>query len=443
MDDLITNKKVKVIIGDYRTYNIKKVLNSSKEIINKTDFIASAYIDEELVGSLRIKSRNNSYEIKDMFVLEAKRNLGIGKKLMIETLKFLIIKKKPIILYVNPNNLNAIKLYTKLGFILVKKNDLFGDKYEYIYTKNNENVKNILLKIYYHFVSDEEITKQQNIIIERMKKINIDVKRDIEMYLGDNYFVKFDKRTTDQRKYILTDNSLYLGKFPKEIIINNILRKELPNNIIKINNYYFNNHNQILIMEYVSLRLSDYMIKNINNLDTLNDICLQIFFIIAILQDKFKFMHKDLTTTNILLKPTNESTINYNLHNKIYSIKSHGFIPVLIDLACSTIFKSYDNKFIIYDTESLNSKYSHESITKNENNHTIITDIKKYNWYIRDVNKFVSSYDIFFFINELKKLNQIFLNINIIKKYIEIIQHYPNFSESYISPYEFLINQFD
>lgn len=443
MDDLITNKKVKVIIGDYRTYNIKKVLNSNKEIINKTDFIASAYMEEELVGSLRIKYINNSYELKDMFIIENKRNLGIGKKLVIETLKFLIMKKKPIILYVDPNNLIAIKLYTKLGFILVKKNDTLSDKYEYQYTKNDENVRNILLKIFYHFVSDEEITKQQKIIIERMKKINIDVKRDIEMYLGNNYFVKFDKRTTDQRKYILTYNSLYLGKFPKEIIINNILRKELPNNIIKINNYYFNNYNQILIMEYVSLRLSDYMIKNINNLDVLNDICLQIFLIIAILQDKFKFMHKDLTTTNILLKPTNESTINYNLHNKIYSVKSHGFIPVLIDLACSTIFKSYDNKFIIYDTESLNSKYSHESITTNEKNHTIITNIKKYNWYIRDVNKFVSSYDIFFFINELKKLNQIFLNINIIKKYIEIIQHYPNFSESYISPYEFLINQFD
>jgi hypothetical protein len=193
-------------------------------------------------------------------------------------------------------------------------------------------------------------------------------------------------------------------------------------------------------MEYVSLRLSDFMITNINNLDILNDICLQIFFIIAILQEKFKFMHKDLTTTNILLKPTTDITINYNLHNKIYSIKSHGFIPVLIDLASSTIFKSYDNKLIIYDTESMNSKYSHESITTNEKNTTLITDIKKYNWYIRDVNKYVSSYDIFFFINELKKLNQTFLNINIIQKYRDTIKYYPKFSESYISPSDFLKN---
>ena len=437
MDDLITNRKVKVIIGDYRTYNIAKVLNSNKDKINKTDYFASAYIDEELVGSLRIKFKDDSYIIRDMFIIENKRNLGVGKKLMIETLKFLFMMKKPIILYVNPENLIAIKLYSKLGFILVDKNDKFGDRYEYRYDEENDNIRNILLKIFYHFVSDEEISKQQKIIIERMQKINIDVKRDIEMYLGDNYFVKFDKRTTDQKKYILTDNSLYLGKFPKEIIINNFLRKELPNNIIKINNYYFNNHNQILIMEYISLRLDIFLTQNINNLDILNDIFLQIFFIIAILQEKFKFMHKDLTTTNILLRPTNESIINYNMNNKIYSVKSHGYIPVIIDLASSTIFKSYNNKFIIYDTESLNSKYNHDSNIHKNNNH-IITDIKKYNWYIRDVNKFVSSYDIFFFINELKQLNPTFLKVNIIKRYIESIKHYPNFSESYISPSEFL-----
>jgi GNAT superfamily N-acetyltransferase len=435
MDDLITNKKVKVIIGDYRTYNISKVLNSNKDKINKIDYFASAYIDEELVGSLRIKFKDDSYIIRDIFIIENKRNLGIGKKLMIETLKFLFLMKKPIILYVNPENLIAIKLYTKLGFILAKKNDKFGDRYEYRYDEENDNIRNILLKIFYHFVSDEEISKQTKIIIERMQKININVNRDIEMYLGDNYFVKFDKRTTDQKKYILTDSSLYLGKFPKEIIINNFLRKELPNNIIKINNYYFNNHNQILIMEYISLRLDVYLNQNINNTDILNDIFLQIFFIIAILQEKFKFMHKDLTTTNILLRPTNESIINYNMNNKIYSVKSHGYTPVLIDLASSTIFKSYDQNFIIYDTESLNSKYSHKLIYKKED---IITDINKYFWYNRDVNKFVEGYDIFTFINNLNKLNPTFLNINIIKKYNEIIKHYPAFSESYISPSEFL-----
>jgi len=439
MDDLITNKKVKIIIGDYRTYDVTKVLNSNKEKINKIDYFASAYIDEELVGSLRIKFINDSYVFRDVFVLETKRNLGVGKKLLIETLKFLLMKKKPIILYVDSNNLIAIKLYTKLGFELVKKNDTFGDKYEYQYTKNNENVKNILLKIFYHFVSDEDIAKQTKIIIERMKKINISIIRDIEMYSDENYFVKFDKRTSDQRKYILTDNSLYLGKFPKEIIINNFLRKELPSNIVKINNYYFNNNNQILIMENIPLRLSEFMIQNTNNLDILNDICLQIFFIIAILQDKFKFMHKDLTTNNILLRPTDESIINYNLYNKIYYVKSHGYIPVLIDFASSTIFKSYDNKFIIYDTETLKSRYNHKLIYKKND---IITYKKKYFWYIRDTNKYVSSYDIFFFINELKNLNQLFLKINIIKKYIDIIKHYPNFSESYISPAEFLIKTF-
>jgi hypothetical protein len=88
----------------------------------------------------------------------------------------------------------------------------------------------------------------------------------------------------------------------------------------------------------------------------------------------------------------------------------------------------------IYDTESLDVKYKHSIIKETD----IIVDIKKYNWYIRDVNKFVPSYDLFFFITKLKELNNSLLKIPIIKKYLEEIKHFPKFSEIYISPSNFL-----
>lgn len=436
MDDLIINRDIKVIIGDYKSYNISKVLNSQKEKINKEDYFASAYIDNKLVGSLRIKYVNNSFVFREVYVLEEKRNFGIGKKMMIEMLKFLkIMNKNPIVLYVDPNNIIAITLYKKLGFIRVnndKYGENYGDKYEYIY--NNENIKNILFKIYSHFVTNEEMIRQKKTITDRFIENNIKTERNIKLYTDENYFAKFDNRITDQKKFILKKNSLYLGKFPKEILINNILRKELPENIIKINNYYFNNQEQLLVMENIPLRLSDFFIQNINNLNKLNDICLHIFIIIAVLQDKFKFMHKDLTLTNILLKSTDKSTFKYNLKDINYSINTHGYIPILIDLSVSTIFKIYDDQFIIYDTETLNNKYSH-----NINHKNIITDIKKYNWYIRDINRYVPSYDIFFFINKLNELNNNLLSIEIIKKYIQMNKEYPNFSESFLDPYHFLI----
>jgi GNAT superfamily N-acetyltransferase len=117
MEELIINRDVKISIGDYRSYNRSKVLNSKKDTIGKMDYFASAYLNDELVGSLRIKYADNSYIYREVFVLENKRGFGIGKKLMIETLKLLITKNKQIILYVDSKNEIASGLYKKLGFI--------------------------------------------------------------------------------------------------------------------------------------------------------------------------------------------------------------------------------------------------------------------------------------------------------------------------------------
>jgi len=68
----------------------------------------------------------------------------------------------------------------------------------------------------------------------------------------------------------------------------------------------------------------------------------------------------------------------------------------------------------IYDTESLDVKFKH-NLFNNLKKNDLITDIKKYNWYIRDINKFIASYDIFFFITKLKELNNNLLKIPIIK----------------------------
>jgi hypothetical protein len=84
MEELIINRDVKISIGDYRSYNRSKVLNSDKDSIGRMDFFASAYLNDELVGSLRLKYIDASYVYKEVFVLENKRGLGIGKKLMIE-----------------------------------------------------------------------------------------------------------------------------------------------------------------------------------------------------------------------------------------------------------------------------------------------------------------------------------------------------------------------
>jgi len=297
-------------------------------------------------------------------------------------------------------------------------------------------MENILNKIYTHFITDDKINEKEKTIknISGIKKVNIKVNRDIDLYQTKKYFTKFDKRTTDQKKYTFTKNTLHLGKFPKEILINNILHKELPNNIVKIQNYYFNNNKQILIMENIPMTFKEYITKHTKDTNKINNLCTQIFLIFAILQDKFKFMHKDLTLSNILIKQYPYENISYTFQNKPYTIKSYNAVPVLIDFATSTIFKLNDNDFTIYDSENIdNKKYVHDKQPE------VITDFKKYSWYIRDVNVYNNSYDIFTFIRELSNVMNV-KNINIINKYISLCKDYPNYSEKYISAGEYILN---
>ena len=186
-------------------------------------------------------------------------------------------------------------------------------------------MENILQKIFTHYLSDDDLNKKEKTIknIPGIKKVNYPAQRNIDLYQTKKYFIKFDKRTTDQKKYILTKNSLHLGKFPKEILINNILQKELPNNIVKIHNYYFNNTKQILIMENIPMTLKEYITKYSKDTNKLGSLFTQIFLLFAILQDKYKFMHKDLTLSNILIKHYPYENITYTFQNKPYTIKKN------------------------------------------------------------------------------------------------------------------------
>lgn len=294
----------------------------------------------------------------------------------------------------------------------------------------------ILNKIFLHYLDQSELLKKEKEIlsIKDLQKYNYKG-RTISLYFNDSYFIKIDYRKNDQKKYILKDNSLLLGKFPKEIILIGILRKELPNNIVKIKNYYFNSEQQILIMENEGITLKNLIMNNLDDFNLINTKLHEIFIILAILQDKFNFMHKDFKAENILMKKTSDEFNIYNLNNKEYKIKSFGYIPVLIDFATSTIFKIYDKDFEIYDIE-LNI-YNH-----NPNKFSDIINqklfIDKYLWYIRDINHFNHSIDIYrlvLSINEVIHVDK----IKIIKSYFKEsnIKDY-NYSESLLSPEKFL-----
>jgi hypothetical protein len=310
---------------------------------------------------------------------------------------------------------------------------------------------NILDKIYSHYLNDEEIKKKKTEILSLNSikpLLNLKKEKNENYYTTDNYFIKItetelhDNKSDLVKKYRLSDNKLFLHQFPKEVLINNLLKKELQHNIINIHNYHFNDNLFILIMDNDGELFKDFFDKHLDNFNLLNSICTQIFFILAILQDKFEFMHKNLNFNNIIIKKYNQNTIRYVLKDKEYEINTLNYIPVLYNLSFSTIFKLYNTPMEIYDKET--------NLIKTNKITTPIHPYDfpfKYKKHILNNNYFISSYDIFYFLYSFKytkpELNiKLYHNITNEYQIINNITNLFNYSESYMSMYNFLIKYY-
>lgn len=85
-----------------------------KEIISDTDSVYNYLDDEKILGYVEIRLVDGVVDIMNLFVNEENRHQGIGTSLMNE-----VIEKEDysrIMLEVNENNNQAIRLYSKLGF---------------------------------------------------------------------------------------------------------------------------------------------------------------------------------------------------------------------------------------------------------------------------------------------------------------------------------------
>ena len=94
-----------------------------KEILSDTDSIYNYNDGDKVLGYLEIRLVDEVIDIMNLFVNEENRRQGIATSLMNEM--FEKEKYSRIMLEVNENNNNALKLYQKLGF----KEISFRDRY--------------------------------------------------------------------------------------------------------------------------------------------------------------------------------------------------------------------------------------------------------------------------------------------------------------------------
>ena len=97
-----------------------------KEIISDTDSVYNYMEDEIVLGYLEIRLVDGLIDIMNLFVSEDQRKKGIATSLMNE-----MIEKEDynrIMLEVNENNTEAIRLYTKLGFKEISFRERYYDE---------------------------------------------------------------------------------------------------------------------------------------------------------------------------------------------------------------------------------------------------------------------------------------------------------------------------
>ena len=98
----------------------------NKEIISDTDSIYNYMNGDKVLGFLEIRLVDGVIDIMNLFVNEEERKKGIATSLMNE-----MINKEDytrIMLEVNENNNEAIKLYNKLGFKEISlRNRYYGE----------------------------------------------------------------------------------------------------------------------------------------------------------------------------------------------------------------------------------------------------------------------------------------------------------------------------
>ena len=86
----------------------------NKEIISDTDSVYNYMDGEKVLGYLEIRLVDGVLDIMNLFVNEEERKKGIATSLMNEMMEKENYNR--IMLEVNENNNEAIKLYNKLGF---------------------------------------------------------------------------------------------------------------------------------------------------------------------------------------------------------------------------------------------------------------------------------------------------------------------------------------
>ena len=165
------------------------------------------------------------------------------------------------------------------------------------------------------------------------------------------------KCTNDERKIREHIHESYVGT----TAINNMLRY-IPNFAYTFGSYQTEDTKKIITEFIPGMTLHEYINSDKFKFAELRIILMQLFLALEMAQNKYGFIHNDLTPWNVIIyRPLSMTTIDYQVANgKVFTIKTNA-IPVMIDFGKSKIvvenvhhdFPNVNQKSTIQDVISL------------------------------------------------------------------------------------------
>ncbi|XP_077287768.1 haspin [Arctopsyche grandis] len=124
------------------------------------------------------------------------------------------------------------------------------------------------------------------------------------------------------------------GSYPERLLTQWDLFDELKGSE---NDYPNFNSNQLYIVLELEHGGKDLEAFEFSNAEKSYALFFQIAFTLAVAEEAYQFEHRDLHWGNVLIKPTDEPNINYNIRGTTYSIPSCGVFANIIDFTLSRI----------------------------------------------------------------------------------------------------------
>ena len=161
--DILTSIKLVTMIDDEMdkvlSYNEKNKIRKSidKNIETTCELYKIIYVDKKIAGAYLVLPYEDGYIIDEIYLFKEYRNNGIGTRVI----KGLIKEYRTIYIWVYKNNLDAIRLFEKLGFMIVSNGRTMILKYDGVYNIIKEKLLDIKLgyrdkdgKLYSSYGSD-------------------------------------------------------------------------------------------------------------------------------------------------------------------------------------------------------------------------------------------------------------------------------------------------